>query len=118
MPVARERKGEAAAVLTEGSLATGCDAVAGRRRWVKVVQGAQLHRCRCSGAGLAELRRRWPSPPRVAPSPPLLLVRWRREGEAGRLGFGGAARALIPGARGRGRLRSPVAKRDDAWAGG
>jgi hypothetical protein len=134
----------------------GCDAVVGQRRWVEAVQGAQLRRCRRSGAGLAELRRRWPSPPRAAPSPPLLLVQRRWEGEAGRLGFGSAARALIPGARfwerlrpgvldgragtrggiaaarasracaavkarwkrGRGRLRSPVAKRDGARAGG
>jgi hypothetical protein len=112
-----ERKGEVAAALTEGSLVRGCDAVAGRRRWVDAGQGTQLHRCRRSGAGLAELRWRRPSPPRAArrpppphaaPSPPLLLVRRRRKREAGRLGFGGAARALIPGARVWERLRPGV----------
>jgi hypothetical protein len=72
------------------------------------MQGAQLRWCHRSGTGLAELRRRWPSPPRAAPSPPLLLVRRRREGEAGRLGFGGAAGALIPGARVWERLRPAV----------
>jgi hypothetical protein len=63
--------------------------VAGRRRWVKAVQGAQLHRCRRTG--------RWPGEaPGVASSsfsscspPPSPLLRAAvAEGRSGLLGFG------------------------------
>jgi hypothetical protein len=48
----------------------GRDAVAGWCRWVGAVQGAQVRRCRRTGAGVAELRRRRPSPPCAAHRPP------------------------------------------------
>jgi hypothetical protein len=75
---------------------------AGQRGVVGVVD-------RGAGSVMALRRQRRRPPPRVAPGPPPLLslplVRRWRKGKVERLGFGGAARALIPGARVWERLR-------------
>jgi hypothetical protein len=83
-----------------------------RGRRVEAVQGARLHRCRCTGAGAVMLRgwRRRP-PPRAL----LLLLLLsslflscgdgRMEKRHGWLGFRSAARVLIRGAGARVRLR-------------